>query len=91
MAIYYGFLVLILMKFTVSIIQVAPTWVTSSYLQANSKKVINSDITGTTTGNTQTPTATIPFVTAFTVVPNLGYGISNYQGNPYIDQKVMTI
>ena len=59
---------------------VAPTWVTSSYVQANSQKVINGDLCNCTTGNTQTPTATMTFVTAFTLIPNLGYGISNYQG-----------
>lgn len=57
-----------------------PTWITSSYLQAASKRVYDGDATGTTVGNTQTPTATIPFPTAFAAIPNLGYGISNYQG-----------
>lgn len=70
-----------------SVIQVAPTWVTSSYLQANSKKVINGDATGTTTGNSSTPTATVPFTAAFPSVPNLGYGISNYQGTPFLDLR----
>lgn len=60
-----------------------PTWVTSSYVQANSKRVIDGDATSTKTGTntTPTPTATIPFITAFTAIPNLGYGISNYQGS----------
>lgn len=57
-----------------------PTWVTSPYVQADSKKLIDGDVTGNTVGNNTTPTASIPFTTAFTAVPNLGYGISNYQG-----------
>jgi hypothetical protein len=59
---------------------VPPTWLTSSYVQADSKKVINGDLCRCTTGNTSTPTATMPFTTAFTNIPNLGYGVSNYQG-----------
>ncbi len=59
---------------------VPPTWVTSSYVQANSQRVIDGDICNCKTGNSQTPTATMTFVTAFGAIPNLGYGISNYQG-----------
>jgi hypothetical protein len=60
-------------------VSVAPTWVTSPYVQANSQRIINGDICSCTTGNSSTPTATMTFVTAFTVIPNIGYGISNYQ------------
>ncbi len=59
---------------------VAPTWVTSPYVQAKSHRVINGDLCSCTTGNTSTPTATMNFANAFTLIPNLGYGISNYQG-----------
>ena len=61
-------------------ITVVPTWVTSPYVQANSQRVIDGDICNCKTGNSSTPTATMTFVTAFTLIPNLGYGISNYQG-----------
>jgi hypothetical protein len=61
-------------------ITVTPNWITNSYVQANSQKNIDGDICNCTTGNTQTPTATMTFVTAFTLIPHLGYGISNYQG-----------
>lgn len=59
---------------------VAPTWLTSNYIQADSRKVIDDSITHNITGNTSHPNATLTFANAFTVVPNLGYGISNYQG-----------
>jgi len=64
-----------------SVTVVAPTWITSSYIQAGSKKIINGDTTGTTTGNSSTPTGTLTFTTSFSQIPNLGYGISGYQGN----------
>jgi hypothetical protein len=64
----------------INAVSVAPVWITSSYVQADSRRVINGDICSCTTGNTATPTATMTFTTAFTVVPNIGYGISNYQG-----------
>lgn len=69
---------------TTSVIQVAPTWITSSYVQASAKRIIDGDVTGVKTGNTATPTATVPFITAFAAVPNLGYGISNYQGSIFV-------
>lgn len=84
----YVFLCALLFRLSTSIIQVAPTWITSNYLQADSKKVINGDVTGTTVGNASTPTATIPFTTAFGAVPNLGYGISNYQGNDNLGSEM---
>jgi hypothetical protein len=63
-------------------VTVAPTWVTSPFVQANSQKIINGDVDvcNCPTGNTSTPTATMLFVTAFSAIPHLGYGISNYQG-----------
>lgn len=73
-----GLILLFLINRTVA--QVAPTWITSSYVQAASKKVIDGVACSCKTGNTSTPTATLTFVTAFSAVPNLGYGITNYQG-----------
>jgi hypothetical protein len=79
-----AFLLYILMYFLslqeVISVSVAPVWITSSYVQAASRRVINGDICSCTTGNSSTPTATMTFTTAFTIIPNLGYGISNYQG-----------
>lgn len=54
---------------------VPPTWITSSYFQADSKKIIT-----TLTGNSMTPTATLLFVTPFSNIPSIGYGITSYQG-----------
>lgn len=53
-----------------------PVWVTSPYIKAGSSKVIS-----TLTGNSSTPDATIPFPgTAFTLIPNIGYGSTSYLG-----------
>lgn len=59
--------------------QVAPTWITSPYIQAASKKIIDGDLCTCKTGNTSTPTATMTFTTAFSAPPNLGFGVTNYQ------------
>lgn len=52
---------------------IPPVWLTSSYLQADSCKIIS-----TRTGNDSTPTATLLFRTSFSQTPNIGYGISSY-------------
>lgn len=52
-----------------------PIWKSSLYVQADSYNVIAS-----LTGNNATPTATMNFDRAFTGIPNLGYGSSNYAG-----------
>jgi hypothetical protein len=83
-------LILSLFAFLVKLgntIQVAPTWVTSPYVQAASAKLIN----GVRTGNTSTPIVTMTFATAFTVVPNLGYGIIRYEGNDYLGSEMFEI
>ena len=59
---------------------VNPTWITSNFVQADSRRVIDGDACACKTGNSSTPTATMPFATAFPSIPNLGYGMSNYQG-----------
>ena len=48
-------------------ISVPPSWVTSSYVQASISHMINGNghVTGKTTGNNSTPTATIPYTAAF--------------------------
>lgn len=73
-----------LLLVAMSFAQVAPTWITSSYVQAASKRVIDGDACSCKTNNLTTPTATMTFVTAFPAVPNLGFGITNYQGKNYI-------
>lgn len=67
---------ILFLRLTLEIIQVAPIWVTSPYLKAGFNNII-----AVQTGNTSTPTATIPFTgVAFTNIPNLGYGASTYRG-----------
>lgn len=47
--------------------------------------MIDGDLCLCKTGNTSTPTTNMPFTTAFLSIPNLGYGISNYQGIYFIE------
>lgn len=62
-------------------VSVDPTWLTSTFLKSESWKLIDGDSLGRTVGPTETPTATMTFSgTPFTAVPNLGYGISKYEG-----------
>lgn len=65
-------------------ISVPPTWLTSPFVQADTRYVIDSTLTGTPVGSSSTPTSTMPFVTAFSSIPSLGYGICNYEGNDYL-------
>lgn len=66
------------------IVNVAPSWKTSNYIQAASHKVINYVMTGSGT----TPKATIPFPNgSFSAIPNLGYGVSGYEGNNAFTQR----
>lgn len=67
-----------------SVVTYSPSWVTSQYVQAASKKVIDGDTCSCVTGNSSTPTSTFPFPNAFPSTPNLGYGMSNYQGISFI-------
>lgn len=59
-------------------ISVPPVYLTSGYIQAASNKVINGDLCGCTKGSADRPIANIPFSSAFTTSPHLGYGISGY-------------
>ena len=73
------FTIIILLVVSLKEIQsltVAPTWITSSFVQAASYKIIS-----TRTGNSSTPTATMPFSASFPSPPNLGYGVINYEGD----------
>lgn len=62
---------------SISALQVAPTWLTSNYVKAGSYDFINN--VKTASGTTLTATITFPG-TAFTVPPNIGYGIQKYEG-----------
>lgn len=54
-------------------------WVTSTFIKSDSKRIVDAATTGRTVGPSQTPTATMPFSgNAFSMVPNIGYGISAY-------------
>lgn len=66
-------LLLSLLVYLCSSASYAPVWVPSPYMQADSKKIIT-----TKTGNTSTPTGTMPFSVPFSAIPNLGYGITSY-------------
>jgi hypothetical protein len=69
-------LIEVILKISESAAPVAPVWITSTFVQAASNKVINNVLTG----NSATPTATMNFAPAFSAPPNLGYGVTNYQG-----------
>ena len=58
-------------------VAVPPSWVSNPYAQAGTRRVINN----VRTGSTMTPTATIPFVTAYTTAPHLAYGVADYEGD----------
>lgn len=63
-------------------LQVAPTWLASQYVKADSARIIDGYAAGHTIGTGTAPTATMPFPgTAFTQIPNLGYGITQYVGS----------
>jgi hypothetical protein len=76
------YLLLINLKESISASSYPPTWLTSPYMQAGSFLLINT--TTSPTGNNTTPKGTITFPKSFTSTPNLGYGISRYEGNMYI-------
>ena len=54
---------------------IQPVWVTSNYFRAGNEAVINS-----LTGSSVTPMYTFTFSSALPGIPNLGYGIKNYEG-----------
>ncbi len=65
---------------------VAPTWITSSFVQVASYKIIN-----TRTGNSTTPTATMPFSASFPSPPNLGYGVIDYEGDDMMASEMFEV
>jgi hypothetical protein len=69
-------LIFIFLKQALTLFTYQPVWVTSPYVKSAS-----ADVIAFKTGNLTTPNATIPFPgSAFSLVPNLGYGAINYQG-----------
>jgi len=67
-------------------ITVAPTWITSTFVQAASHRIIN-----TRTGNSSTPTATMPFSASFPSAPNLGYGVIDYEGDDMMASEMFEV
>ena len=65
---------------------VEPVWVTSDYFRAGNEAVINS-----LTGSSVTPMYTFTFSSALPGIPNLGYGIKNYEGTLCIYRQAMII
>jgi hypothetical protein len=73
-------------------LQISPTWVSSSFVKADSAKIIDGYAVGHTIGTGSTPTATMPFPgTAFTLIPNLGYGITQYVGSDSLYSEMYEI
>ena len=81
------FLILTLLYTTLhQSIFVEPVWVTSNYFRAGNEAVINS-----LTGSSVTPMYTFTFSSALPGIPNLGYGIKNYEGTLCIYRQAMII
>ena len=79
-SLFYRFVIIVLCGFWTEVLSagVPPTWLTSSYVQADTNTIIT-----TLTGSNSTPTATLNFVTAFSSLPNIGYGIIGYVGKTF--------
>jgi hypothetical protein len=90
MTLYHAFLFLVYLVTTVSL-SVSPTWLTSSYVQADTNFVIDALQTGIPVGLSLTPTATMTFVNPFMSIPNLGYGICGYEGNDYMASEYFEV
>lgn len=69
---------------TASSLSVPPTWLTNSYVQADTNFVINALASGIPVNLLTTPTAVMTFANPFTSIPNLCYGICGYEGNDYM-------
>ena len=63
-----------------------PQWLTSTYFRAG-----NEDVIATLTGNKSTPTYTFTFSSPLPGVPNLAYGIKDYEGDDYTGQEIFEI
>lgn len=68
-------------QYVLSVLTYPPIWLTSNYLQAGSYMIIDSSVSNKATGNSSTPKGSITFGSSFSAPPNLGYGISRYEGN----------
>lgn len=65
--------------FILRVSAVAPIWSSTSFVQADTYRIIDGDVKGKAT-NMTTPVNTITFATSFPGIPRLCYGMSNYQG-----------
>jgi len=73
-------------NFQVLALQVAPTWTTSTLVQAGEKNVI---ATKSNKNTIPIPSATMTFAFAFSSVPHLAYGMPAYEGNIYLIKGMM--
>ena len=79
---FFNTVIFITITTTFGYVSVDPTWLTSSFLKSGSNKLIDGDERRRTVGPGDRQTANVTFPgTAFTRVPNLGYGISKYEGD----------
>lgn len=60
--------------------QVTPIWLTNNYVQARRFKIIDGNACSCTVSVSTRPSSTLTFTTAFSVTPNLAYGISGIEG-----------
>lgn len=82
---FLGFFILLLNGLTSGLL-LPPTWMSNTMVQTDRKKVINGDLCNCRTGSNANPlpSATFTFIQAFAVIPNLGYGLSDYQGRLFL-------
>jgi len=71
-----GTSIIIIVNATKSYNSLPPTWLTSPFFKAGNRAVINNNLTGSSSN----PQYTFTFSSSFTNIPNLAYGIKNYQG-----------
>lgn len=74
-------LILFYLQLRVLSLQVAPTWTTSSLVQAAEKNIIS---TISNENTSPIPSATMTFSFAFLSIPRLAYGISSYEGTYFL-------
>lgn len=59
--------------YEIQAIQYAPTWISSSYIDSGQYAIIS-----VLTGSASTPNYEMIYTSAFSTIPNAGYGISQY-------------
>ena len=73
-----------LLFLTFSLNTTSPVWVTSNYFRAGNQNVI-STLTGKNAN--PPPTYTFTFSSPLTGIPELGYGIKNYEADDYLGEE----